>query len=230
MYYGLIRYVRFTFLSPESIDLFFDNISLNEMNDAIFEQMRTRMCHRLIYDREEFLTTRFTGFVQRNPESSWSGLISYLEDLCCGNVHEKGVIEITCSSNARSRCWDVVNYNWNDYWRTSNSANNWIQIDFKEWFVSLTHYSLKSDGDSCDHLVEWELIGSRDGHTWVVLDQRRTKDLDGRYITQTFWCNGESSFTKSYRYIQLHQTGKSSSGKDYLALANIEFFGTMRKS
>jgi hypothetical protein len=149
--------------------------------------------------------------------------------MCCGNVHEKGVIEITCSSNDRNHCWDVVNYKCNDYWSTDNVANSWIQIDFKEWFVSLTHYSLKSDGSNC-HLVDWELRGSLDGNAWVVLDQRHTKDLDGPSITQMFWCNGEGTCTKSYRYIRLYQTGKNSSRYDYLQLGNIEFFGLMTKS
>jgi hypothetical protein len=226
----LIRYVRFEFLSPESIDLFFNTISLHEMTDEMFERMRIRMRHRLIYDREELLTSRFTGFVHRNPGSPWSGLISYLEEMCCGNVHEKGVIEITCSSSYCNHCWDVVNYKWNDYWCTKDVGNSWIQIDFNKWFVSLTHYSLKSDGEGAHHLVQWELRGSLDGNTWVVLDQRHTKDLDGEYITKTFCCNGEGSFTTSYRYIRLHQTGKNSSGRDYLMLGNIEFFGLIRKS
>jgi hypothetical protein len=196
----------------------------------IFERMRIRMCHRLIYDREELLTARFTGFVHRNPGSPWSGLISYLEEICCGNVHEKGVIEITCSSTGRNHCWDVANYQWNDYWLTNNVGNSWIQIDFKEWFVSPTHYSLKSDGGSGHHLVEWELRGSLDGHTWVVLDERRTKDLDGRYITTMFCCNGEGSCMKSSRYIRLHQTGKNSFGDDHFMLGNTEFFGLMTTS
>jgi hypothetical protein len=108
--------------------------------------MQARMRRQIIYDREDFLNPRFTGYVTRHPDSPWSGLISYIRELCFGNVHEKGVIEITSSSNGHNHCWDVVNYDWNDYWFTNCSANSWIQFDFKEWIVSVTHYSLKSKG------------------------------------------------------------------------------------
>jgi hypothetical protein len=188
------------------------------------------MRHRLFYDREEFLNSRFTGYVNRLPDSPWSGLISYLRELCSGHVHEKGVVEITCSSNGRNHCWDVVNYDWNDYWHTNNSPNSWIQFDLKDWVVSLSHYSLKSDGYGIHHLVQWELSGSRDGNTWVVLDRKQTNDLNGNYITKTYSCNSEQSSADFCRYIRLQQTGKNSSGCDYLMLANIEFFGLITKS
>jgi hypothetical protein len=89
---------------------------------------------------------------------------------------------------------------------------------------------LKSDGDSGYHLVEWELSGSLDGNTSVVLDQRHTKDLDGQYITNIFGCNAEPSFPNSYRYIRLHQTGQNSCARQDLELANKELFGSMINS
>jgi hypothetical protein len=126
-----------------------------------------------------------------------------------GNVHEKGVVAITCSSNNRNRCWDVVNYDWNDYWFTHGHPNNWIQFDFKDLGVSLSHYSLKSDGYGWDHLVQWELSGSGDGNTWVVLDRKQTNDLNGNYITKTYSCNAVQSSGDFYRFIRLQQTGKT---------------------
>jgi hypothetical protein len=168
--------------------------------------------------------------VNRFPDSPWSGLISYLGSLCFGNVHEKGVVEITCSSNDYNHCWDVVNYDSNHYWYTTDSPNSWIQFDLKEWVVSLTHYSLKSDGNGRNHLLQWALSGSEDGKTWVILDREQTNDLNGNYVTKTFSCNGERSCGNFYRYIRLQQTGKNSSGNDRLMLANIEFFGLMMKS
>jgi hypothetical protein len=188
------------------------------------------MRRRLIYDREELLNPRLTECVNRLPDSPWSGLISHLGNSCFGNVHEKGLVEITCSSNYRNHCWDVVNYDWNNYWHTNDSANSWIQFDFKDWVVSLTHYSLKSDGYISNHLLKWELSGSTDCNRWVVLDQRQTNDLNERYTTKIFSCSAAGSGADFYRYIRLQQTGKNSAGYDYLMLANIEFFGLMMKS
>jgi hypothetical protein len=229
-HYGLIRHVRFDFLNPESIDLFFNTISICMLDDGIWERMRNRMRHRLIYDREELLNPRCTESVHRLPDSPWSGLISYLRGLCFGNVHEKGVINITCSSTEYNHCWDVVNYDWKNYWHTTNSPNNWIQFDFKDWIVSLTHYSLKSDGCSSHHLLAWELCGSMDGNTWVVLDRQETNELNGNYLTKIFSCSAEASCPDFYRYIRLRETGKNSAGSNYLMLANVEFFGSMMKS
>jgi hypothetical protein len=52
-YFGLIGYVRFEFLNAESIDLFFNTISIDELNCDIWEGMKNRMRHRLVYDRKE---------------------------------------------------------------------------------------------------------------------------------------------------------------------------------
>jgi hypothetical protein len=169
---------------------------------------------------------RFKSIV-RAPDSPFSGLIDHLTSICGGNVHERGVVEITCSSTGRNNCWQVANFDWNDYWHSSNSANSWIQFDFKNRDVSLTHYTLKSDGHNGHHLLQWRLAGSRDGTTWESIDVRKTQELNGNYITKTFSCSVPSDGSRFYRYIRLTQTGKNSSGHDRLMLGNIEFFGTM---
>jgi hypothetical protein len=123
-----------------------------------------------------------------------------------------------------------VNYDWNNYFYTQNSANGWIQFDFKDRSVSLSHYALKSDGDDSCHLLQWGLSGSNDGNDWTILDERNTQDLNGNYVTKMFRCNETSSVSQFYRDIRLTQTGKNSSGHDYLLLANIEFFGLIINS
>jgi hypothetical protein len=109
IYYGLIGSVRFEFLSPKSIDLFFTTFSIDQLDAQIWERMRNRMRHQLLYEREELSNAVFLEAVNRVPNSPWSGLISHLRDLCHGNVHENGVVEITCSSPGRHKCWEVVN-------------------------------------------------------------------------------------------------------------------------
>jgi hypothetical protein len=125
-----------------------------------------------------------------------------------------------------------VKYDWNDYFYTHNSANSWIQFDFKDRSVSLTHYALKSDGHTYGsyHLLEWTISGSNDGKDWTILDEQNTQDLNGNYVTKMFCCGDSSSVSQFYRYIRLTQTGKNSSGHDHLMLANIEFFGSMVNS
>jgi hypothetical protein len=104
-------------------------------------------------------------------------------------------------------------------------------FDFKEKKVSLSSYSLKSDGYGGLHLLQWKLEGSNDGSSWTCLDSRNTRDLNGDYIVKNYSTNNHDS----YRYIRITQTGKNSSypglGRpptDYFRLSQIEFFGTLR--
>jgi hypothetical protein len=160
----------------------------------------------------------------------WSGLIYHLSKKFDGNVHKKGVVEITCSSTERNECWHIVNYEWSDYFYANNSPNSWVQFDFKDRVVCLTDYALKSAGYEGFRLFEWQLAGSMDSNEWITLDRQKTQVLNGKYITKIFHCNDSSSSSQFYRYIRLTQTGKNSSGYDYLLLSNTEFFGSMMTS
>jgi hypothetical protein len=152
--------------------------------------------------------------------------LSFLTSQCGKNVHEHGVVNITSSSDSRNKCYQVANYGWNDYWCTTNSARSWIQFDFKDSSICLTDYTLKSDGSSYYHLLQWPIEGSNDGNAWECIDSQNTQDLNGDYVTKTFKCSSSSSHF--CRYIRLTQTGKNSYGNDHLMLCNIEFFGRLR--
>jgi hypothetical protein len=230
-YSELIGSIRFEYLSCSSIDLFFEHTNIEDVTDEIWHQLWIRSRHQPVYDMKIFPTNRFTSFVNRSPDSPWSsGLIYHLCQMFGGNIHEKGIIEITCSSTGYNKCWQIVNYDWNNYFHTNNSPNNWIQFDFKDRVVSLTDYALKSDGNLGCHLVEWQVAGSMDCNEWTILDHQKTQDLNGKYRTKIFHLNDSSSSSPFYRYIRLTQTGKNSSNGDYLCLSNIEFFGWMTTS
>jgi hypothetical protein len=77
------------------------------------------------------------GFVRRSPDSAWSGLISHLTELCGGNVHAENFVAVSCSSTECNQCWNVVNYDRYHFCYTNNSANSWIQFDFKDRLISL---------------------------------------------------------------------------------------------
>jgi hypothetical protein len=70
--------------------------------------------------------------------------------------------------------------------------------------------------------VEWTISGSNDGNSWTIVDNQKTQALNGQYITKLFECGDKSSVSSFYRYLRLTQTGKNSSGYDYLHLSNIE--------
>jgi hypothetical protein len=237
-YFSLFGSIRFEYLSSSSIDFFFENISFEDIDSDIWHQLWIRSRHRLIYSSTELSLNRFKNCVSRtrpsNPNSDsdsiFSGLIHHLCEEFHGNVHERGVVNITCSSRCYDECWQIVNYDWNSYFYTNSSPNSWIQFDFKDRFVSLTHYALKSDGNNGYHLQEWTISGSKDGNSWTIVDDQHTQSLNGNYVTKLFECGDNSSVSEFYRYLRLTQTGKNSSGYDHLMLSNIEFFGSIVKS
>ena len=152
--------------------------------------MRLRMRHPIVYQRDELPFHRFTNFhVNRSPESPWSGLIAHLTELCGGNVHEKGIVEITSSSDGNEHCWDVVNYSSNHNWYTNNVLNSWIQFDFKDRSVSVTHYALKSREHDSYTPLQWILSGSMDGQRWTIIDIQNTEEIKGSSKTNILQCD-----------------------------------------
>jgi hypothetical protein len=224
-YWCLINHVRLSYLSPEAIDLLFQSITLDQLDDHLWRQIQDRMRHRIIFDIDEIPRNRFHGHTIGDPDSPWSGLFSHLGELCGGNVHEKGIVEITCSSTHVGNCWEVANSNSQTMWHTANSANGWIQFDLKDRWISLTHYTLKS-GNGYNPL-RWVVSGSIDGKTWKDLDVQNTDELSGTYVTKVFECSRERSGSHCYRYIRLTQTGPNSNASHTLALAGVEFFGSV---
>jgi hypothetical protein len=226
---NLLGFVRFEHASPEGIDAFVSAISYSSLDSHLWSSVCRRLRHRIVLDSEERPIHRYRDSVRTFESSSpWSGVLSFLTSECGGNVHERGVVNITSSSDACNKCHQVADHGWNDYWHTKNVARSWIQFDFKDSSICLTDYALKSDGDTEHHLLQWEIEGSEGGNGWERIDARNTQDLNGNYITKTF--KGSSPGNRFYRYIRLIQTGKSSSENNYLMLCNIEFFGRFRSA
>jgi hypothetical protein len=182
-YRRLLGDVQFEYLSPSSIDHFFEDISHAEFDECIVRQLWNRSRHRIVYDTTKFLSRRYAApvCVHRSPDSAWSGLISHLTELSGGNVHLRNIVTVSCSSTRKKEYWNVLDYDWDGYWESNDQPNSWIQFDFKDRFVSLTHYALKSDGDGGHHLLQWTVQGSVDGHSWINLDRRNTQELNGKY-------------------------------------------------
>jgi hypothetical protein len=229
--FELFGSIRFEYLSASSIDLFFKHFCFENIDSGIWDQLWSRMRHRIVFHYHDLSLNRFTDFVTRTPQSDtpFSGLICHLCHECGGNVHTKGVIDITCSSTHCNKCWQIVDYDWNDHFYTGNSSNSWIQFDFKDRSVCVTHYALKSGGGT-HHLVDWTFSGSIDETSWTIIDRQNTQDLNGQSLTKLFDCGDNSSPPRFYRYLRLTQTGKNSYGADYLGLTNIDFFGSLMNS
>ena len=165
-----------------------------------------------------------------NPSNPLEGIIADLTRKCGGNVHEKGVVEITASSQY------MANYNYqpqnaadlgtDSVFRSAKLENQWIRYDFKEQRVGLTSYSITS-AKLC-RPKSWVLEVSNDGSegSWHVVDSHENcYDLNGIRVT----CNFQISnpLRGSFRFIRLRLTGPPFEGNLCLCLTALEVFGTL---
>jgi hypothetical protein len=238
---NLYDYIEFQFLSLNGIDKFLSSIKLEEISCNVWESL----CRRLRCDVNPNSSISHKRFKRDSfPFSSnreFNGIIDHLSKKCGGNVHEKGIVEITSSGEGTNKCWQVADYEWKDCWSSTASANSWICFDFKTRCVELERYVLryrKSNGPG-----PCEIEGSNDGTNWKILESRMTKGPFGEarrfvgfgqsnvpdYEMSIYDCAklGSNEF---FRFIRLRQTGPNKSGNLQLNLCRIEFFGRLRFS
>jgi hypothetical protein len=221
---SLLGWVRSENLSVSGVDRLLNAICLTDVDSELWSSLCRRL--RLPVYPGSLSECRFRRQFRFDPSEPFGGIISHFTKECGGNVHTQGVISITASSTERNQCHHVADHDWTDYWFSQNSADSWIQFDFKNRRISPTHYTLRSDGYGGHHLLEWSLDGSNDEKSWTNLDRQNTQDLNGNYHVKSY------SLTQSschFRYLRLTQTGQSSSSVHYLGLSRVEFFGVLHE-
>lgn len=126
-------------------------------------------------------------------EHKMSGIIRYLTNESGGNVHDKGVVIVKGSSEAASSrlAKIAVDLDAKDsQFRSKNLENSWLQYDFKNHKVHLTHYSIRSKDYGPGHLhhKHWVIEGSNTGdNDWKILDTRENISvLNAQSVTHVF--------------------------------------------
>jgi hypothetical protein len=228
-YLNLYRYVECRYLSKSGIEMFVSGIDESRIDAELWGSICRRLQCEVSFQKLSEPRFKVKSFHYVSGHE-FEGIIHELTQQCGGNIHEKGIVNITCSS-----CWGphyevkhLVNHGTSEFWSSKEETNSWICFDFCEKRISLEHYTLKSrGGQNINHLIQWEVERSNDGSTWTILDKRNTRELAGMNLVKTFECCGENQSTFS-RYIRLRQTGKNSSNADCITLCNIEFFGDLK--
>ena len=162
-----------------------------------------------------------TKMIQIDP---LNGIIEKLTRDCGGNVHEKGVVEVTASSCSLGSAKDVVDLGADtclySYWE----PDQWIRYDFKQRSVTPTGYSIRSGSEWCPK--SWVFEVSNDGKNWQVVDRRdNNEDLKAGDV----WCNFAiiDHPHGNFRFVRLRQTGTNHYGDNQLVIAALEVFGTL---
>jgi hypothetical protein len=225
-YSMLLECVKYEYLSRDSIESFINIIceSFEFLTLDVWHHLRSR----LISGPCSSMSCRYSDQVFEYREGSpFDGIISFLTRQHGGNIDDLGIVSVTSSNvNGGCRAKHVVDLNTSSIFQTNGESNGWICMDLKEKQVSVHHYSLHSRNDhDSHHPMNWTLEGSVDGTEWLEIDrQNNCGDLVGLNRSQTFSGSGNVFF----RLIRLRQTGKDSSGRDYLTVSAIELFGVLR--
>ena len=162
------------------------------------------------------------------------GVIAHLTREFCGNVHDKGVVNVTASSFVISDIEDEFHPKnaadlGADSWCLFNSEKNtWICYDFKERRVIPTSYSVVSVGwrRGAPYLKSWVIEVSNDKSSWMEIDRR---DNDDGYVDENFTIAKVPS--ESFRFFRLRQIGQDQSRSRRTfggpRLSSLEIFGTL---
>ena len=164
------------------------------------------------------------------------GIIAYLTLEYGGNVHDKGIVNITASSILSSErntdhypkhAADLGTYY---HYMSKNEENSWLCYDFKAMRVIPTSYSLKSCGGGCGwlHLKSWIIEVSNDGESWIIIDRQDNHDLNGPFLIVNFRLARIPS--EGFRFFRLRQTGRNHwFWRDIFCFSvpALEIFGTL---
>jgi hypothetical protein len=157
-------------------------------------------------------------------DDSLDGIIAHLTRCYGGNLHDRGIIEVTAKSVSSK--WlpkNTADLQSTVIFHSRDEPGQWLCYDFKERRVRPTHYSIHSYPDNL-YLRSWVFEGSLDNSTWVLLDdQKGNTTMDASHPIGTFAVAQSSDC----RFVRLRQTGKNAKGDDYLLLYAFEIFGQL---
>jgi hypothetical protein len=228
-YSVLLEFVRFEYLSLDLISDFEKLISSSFylLTPSIWRSLLPCIGHSLSpsspsSDRYHWPCCAFS------EDRPLDGIISFLSQESGGNIHDRGIVEVSASGQVWSDCDVGVVVDFNSGLKgfaTANAANSWICIDFKGRRIIPTHYSIRTRTDyDASSLRSWVIEGSNDCQEWILLDTRQdNQTMNGLGRVATFSV-ANSCFVRS---IRIRQTGPNSNGDHYLVFKSLEFFGTI---
>jgi hypothetical protein len=231
---SLFAFVRFEYLSLESIQSFTEYVSdsFDCLTFPIWSALRYRLELPVSPPR---VNDRSCANSIRCPYAECSplnGIIRYLTKRYGGNVCDKGIVNITSSGSYLINGSPI--YFEKDladldnpitFW-TTNVTNSWICYAFKNARITTTHYSVRaSDNPSGRFLRTWSFEGSVDGgQTWIEMDHRENDTQMNKLAAVVTY---EVKAPSTVQMIRIRQTGKESHGNDHLLMSAFEVFGQL---
>jgi hypothetical protein len=200
-------------------------------------QVWDRLCQRLICEVKWpiDLTKSFGHWFSKSPGfdicyssgKAFQGIITHLRQKHNGDLCDLGIIAVTASSEHIAH-WvgrNCIDHNSTKGFCSQSKADQWLQLDFKDSRIRVTHYSILSRrewGKATYHPMSWAVAVSEDGQSWSIVDHvERDDHLNGSGLEHTFAITTPTIG----RYFRLRQTGPTADGYHYFTFVNLELFG-----
>ena len=155
------------------------------------------------------------------------GIIAHLTRECGGNVHDKGVVEVTASSvdpnSPLNDVKNVVDLGTDSYFRSTDEEEPWIYYDFKGWRVTPTSYTIKTDIFECPVECHFEVSNDGSEGSWQPVN----REFLGRDWHGIRNVGISKPLPGSFRFVRLRHS-KSHVCK-VLRLTSFEVFGTLSR-
>ena len=118
---------------------------------------------------------------------------------------------------------NVLDHSTTNYWRSSNTANQQIFINFTDFAFYATNYSFQTFDcipSGCDHPKQWKAEGFQNNN-WIEIDNVVSSRINGRYLIETRPISVHGPFS-SFRFTS---TGLNWASENFFRIMNIDFFG-----
>ncbi|KAJ4457802.1 hypothetical protein PAPYR_6617 [Paratrimastix pyriformis] len=151
------------------------------------------------------------------------------------NPAEAGLVTVTRSSESNGKASDAVGRQACEQSYSQNQPNSWYQVDLgASRLFTPTRYTIRhnSHPNLLGHrLQSWRLEGSLDGASWRTLDEHTNEPnaIPARVDAMaTFAVAPAQAFPA--RHFRVLMTSPSPNGVNFLMLAGLEMYGTLRDS
>lgn len=219
-------------LSKNRLERTLNKLSAYQMTSELMKQLRSLILNPFI-GSEEIKQERYTSHFCPTDPNHYNGIIMYLTGKCGGNVHAKGVVEITSSLawSGEYSAQNLADKTPANYFCTcdENGLNAFVTYNFKNMKVHPTQYLIRTrhDGDKTHHHPKnWVIEGSNEGSNWKVISEEKNVDLFlYRGTTQIFDIKVPLKFDEKFQYLRLRQTEKNVTNDYFLCLSFLEYFG-----
>ena len=140
------------------------------------------------------------------------------------NNGKNASISITASCDTQYKKESILDLDSDNYWvsQEDNNYSQYIGIELKDRFVSLTHISFRSP--SSGYPKSWDFLASADGSSWDTLFSKTNSDILSKDKGVTL-----KAKNKVYRFFKVVNKGQSA-GTAYttkLRVTALEVFGVV---